>query len=144
MHRCDAVGQPDMADRACRGRTGAPLVVTRAGDPQFTTSTLGLDAVIDQLSDELEPIFWGHHPLNGGGGFTQDLDLVLELTDPALRLGQLGGLAGRYPGLQPAVDQIPRLPPIQTGLGDPQRRSNIANRAPSSDKIERSSTELGR
>src|SRR5262249_37414247 len=48
------------------------------------------------------------------------------------------------PRLHTAVDQVLQLPPIQAGLGDPERRGNITHGLAGRDQIQCSSAELGR
>ena len=69
----------------------------RPGHSQLAASPLSVDPVIDQLGDELEPAFWGHHLLHRRGRLAQDLDLVLELADASMGAGQLSGLATCQP-----------------------------------------------
>lgn len=61
----------------------------------------------------------GHHLFSGSCRLTQDLDLVLEITDPLVSISQRRELRRNRRGcLQTAGDQVPGLPGIQTRRSD--------------------------
>jgi hypothetical protein len=45
----------------------------RPRDREFVAGPFGRHPVVDQLGDELEPVFWGHHPFDRRGGPAQIL-----------------------------------------------------------------------
>jgi hypothetical protein len=103
----DLVGQPRVPDRPGRGGAVAPPVAAGGGHAEHPAGAPHADAVIDELRDEAEPVFLGHHGLDRGGGLRQDLDLLLQLSDPLVGLAQLGRLPARLTVLQATVDQAP-------------------------------------
>lgn len=136
VDRGDLVAEPGVADRSDRGRAGRPVVVARAGHPQHLARAGDPDSVSVQFRHEAEPLFWGHHRLDRGGGLSQDLDLFLQVPDPGVRRGQLGALQGRRPGLQPTIDQIALTPTVQRGLGDPECGGHVTDGAPGLDQVQ--------
>jgi hypothetical protein len=130
VDRADQVSQPGVSDRSRRGCSVAPLVETGTRHPELEAGAFDSDSFIGQLGDELEPVFWGHHLLDRSSGLAQDLVLFLQLADTPMSFGELSRLRRARADLQAAVDQIPRLPPIQARLRDPERRGDVTDVRP--------------
>jgi hypothetical protein len=145
VHGSDLVGQPRVSDRACGWRPNSGVVVPGPRDPEREARLLDENALSREFGGEAVAHFWGHHLLDRGGRFTQDLDFVLEFSDPSLRRGECGGLDGsRTRALQATIGQVLGLPTMQARFRDPQRRGNVADRASRAEQIKSTATELRR
>jgi hypothetical protein len=96
------------------------------------------------IADKAVPVFWGHRLADGGRRLAEDLVLLLQVADLLPRRDEFRGLRPAGPGLQPAVDAVLLLPPVQARLGDPEQLRDLRDGPARTDQVQRPLPELRR